>query len=73
MDPRRGEAGARAAAECGQERTRSRLTARGLLEILAERPSQEEVRADSPEEGEEDLRAVLALESGELEARGVVR
>ncbi len=72
MESRREETEARPVAEGAPQRARGRLTVRGVLEILAERPS-DELRAESAQAADEDLRAVLAFESGELLARGVVQ
>jgi hypothetical protein len=73
MDSKREEAEARPSAEGAQQRGRGRLTVRGVLEILAEQAPHEAAREGLAEAGEEDLRAVLAFESGEPVVRGVVR
>jgi hypothetical protein len=73
MESGREEGEARPAEEGAQQRARGRLTVRSVLEILAEQAPHEAARAGLAEAGEEDLRAVLALEGGEGVLRGVVR
>jgi uncharacterized protein (DUF433 family) len=46
-----------------------RLTVQRVLEILAERPTDEELRADYPELTEEDVREVLAFAAASLGER----
>jgi uncharacterized protein (DUF433 family) len=46
-----------------------RLTVQRVLEVLAERPTDAELRADYPELTEEDLREVLAFAAASLGER----
>ena len=46
-----------------------RITVQRVLEILAQRPSDEDLRADYPELTEDDLRQVLAFAAASLGER----